>query len=208
MKINSIDHNVDFLKRQAKKLRKSHVSAELNHVQALDLVAQKHGYSSWNNFTKNLPTKAKTITQRRPEIPVPAVLNYHHTLTGAIIGQHPNRKMSVKNHFKLGRLLKELVSEVEYYKKADKIIRGIRITMDTWLACEYDKAALDTATFNSIYFGINTYHTDVIPSIKRQAQLKTLLRRARGILDCNYHECKPLNVLYSKFNLAMKALEN
>ncbi|MNX93576.1 hypothetical protein D3C86_1257640 [compost metagenome] len=205
MKFNSIDHNVDLLKRQAKKLKKSPDGP--SHSKALDLVAQKHGYQNWNNYIKAQPDKDKRKTQRRPEIPVPAALNYHHVLTGAIIGQHPNRKLSNKNHFKLGRLLKELLSEVEYYKKADKIIKAIRATMDTWLGCEYDKNAIDIVTFNNIYFGISTYHTDVIPSLKRQAQLRTLLRRARGILDCNYHDCKPLNVLYSRFDLAMKTLE-
>ena len=202
-KSKSNDYTVEYLKRQAKKLSKA---TGIRHFEALDKIAQEKGHPNWKQLIKKNDDGTEKPDARSPEIATPAALNYHHVFTGKVLGQHPNRKMSVKNHIKVGRFLKETQGELTYYKKAYNIIRNIRIKMDTWLGEEYNEKELDTATFNEIYFGNFTHNFDTIPSLGQRSKLRTLLRKARGVIDNSYHDCKPLERMHHMFDMAMNAL--
>jgi hypothetical protein len=202
-KING--HNADYLKRKARSLSKS---SGITHTEALNLIAKELGYASWDNFINNRkvePTAKDSL--RRPKTQEPAVLDYHDVRTGAIIGQHPNRKMSTRRHTRVGTLLQELLGEVEYHKRAKSAIQDIRIIMDTWLGCEYNEADLANAEFNQIYYGKSNYLDWEMPAPKRQTELKRMLREAKAVIDRSYHDCKPLDKLHERFDLALKALE-
>ncbi|MCR8556976.1 DUF5623 domain-containing protein [Mucilaginibacter sp. BJC16-A38] len=202
-KING--HNAAYLKRKAKNLSKAQ---GITHTQALNLVAKEHGYENWDNFmNKRKPEPRPEATPRRPKVPEPAVLNYHDVRTGAVIGQHPNKKMSVRRHTRVGTLLQELIGETEYHKRAKSALQDIRSLMDTWLGCEYNEAELPNAEFNPVYYGRSANLEWGVPTPKRQAELKRLLRAARSVIDRSYHDCKPLDKLHERFDLALKALE-
>lgn len=202
-KSKSNDYTVASLKRQAKQLSKI---AGIRHSEALEKIAQEKGYPNWKQLIKKNDDRIEKTDTRRPEITVPVTLSYHHVLTGKVLGQRPNRKMSVKNHIKVGRFLKEIQGELTYYKKAYNIIRNIRIKMDTWLGEEYNEKELDTAKFNEIYFGSFIHNFDTIPSLRQRSQLRILLRKARGVIDKSYHDCKPLEEIYHMYDIAMSAL--
>jgi hypothetical protein len=205
MKVKSIGHSAEFLKRKAKSLSKA---SGIAHTAALNMVAKDNGYESWDNFIKNQKVGPHTkAVLRRPKVPNPATLNYRDTRMGAILGQHPNKKMSVRRHAKVGSLLQELLNAVEYHKRAKSAIQDIRITMDTWLGLEYNEAELANTEFNQIYYGQRRFLSGGRPSQKQQAELKRRLRQVKAILDRSYHDCKPLERLYQRFELAAKALE-
>jgi hypothetical protein len=202
-KIIGID--ADHLKRRAKKASKA---LGITHTDALNLVAKEHGFTNWDNLINNRKAAPKVkVALRRPAVPTPAVLNYHNFMNGAVLGQHPNRKMPVRRHAQVGGYLQELLEAAEYHKRAKKALHDIRITLDTWLASEYSEAELDNSEFNGIYYGNTRYLEEGIPSLKRQAELKRKLRAARYVLDRCYHDCKPLDKLHQRFNMALKALE-
>ena len=197
--------NADHLKRKAKKTSKS---LGITHTEALNLVAKEQGFTNWDNFINNRKTAPKAkATVRRPAISQPAVLNYHDFRRGAVLGQHPNRKMPIRRHSQVGAYLQELLEAAEYHKRAKKVLQDIRILLDTWLGCEYSESELDNSEFNSIYYGNTRYLEEGIPSQKRQAELKRRLRAARYVVGRCYHDCKPLDKLHQRFDLALKALE-
>lgn len=206
MKIANTAHSAKFLKRNAKALKKE---LGITHIEALNLAAQNHGYSDWKRFLKQSnftpTTKPRLI---RPKIPVPAVLNYLNTFTGAVIGQHPNTKMSAKRHKRVGDLLYELICAAEYHKRAKKYLQDIRGILDTWLGCEYDELSMDNAEFNQMYYSKGARSKfETNPSERRLAELKRKLREAKQIVDRSYHDCKPLEKLHQKFMMAEKSLE-
>lgn len=199
------DHKASYLKRKARSACKS---LGITHTEALNLVAKDHGFTNWENFINGVkPTVKRKAGTIRPAIPLPAVLDYRNVLTGSIIGQHPNRKMTIRRHIRLGRILLELLSEVEYHKRAKNAIQGIRRIMDTWLGNEYNEAELPNIDFNPIYYSNILSYNESMPTESRQMALKRLLRVARTIVDRSYHDCKPLSKLYERFDLALKALE-
>lgn len=94
MKIKSNGHSASFFKRKAKNLKKQ---LGVSHTEALNLIAKEKGYPDWDSFVKKInPNEPSKVTIRRPKTPEPAVLNYHNFITGAVIGQHPNTKMTVR----------------------------------------------------------------------------------------------------------------
>ncbi|MFC7523129.1 DUF5623 domain-containing protein [Parapedobacter sp. GCM10030251] len=205
MKVKSTGHSAEFLKRKAKSLSKSR---PISHTEALNLVAKESGHENWNHFINCSASKpVRKVEPQRPKVPEPAALNYHNVITGAVIGQHPNRKMSVRHHKRAGFLLRELLDAVDYHKRAKKVLQDIRNTLDTWLGCEYNEVELDNREFNSIYYGNNRHIAEVKPSLKRQAELRRKLRAIKSIIDYSYHDCKPLEKLYQRFELAAKALD-
>jgi hypothetical protein len=202
-KING--HNADYLKRKAKNVSKE---LGITHTEALDLIAKDLGYADWYNLINNRKVEPlPKAALRSPKVPEPPVLNYRNFMTGTIIGQHPNKKMPIRRHARVGSLLQKLLEEVEYHKRAKNTIQDIRITMDTWLGCEYSEAELANAEFNQIYYGKTNNLDWDMPLQKRQAELKRLLRAARSVIDRSYHDCKPLDKLHQQFDLALKALE-
>jgi len=152
-KING--QNADYLKRKARSLSKS---SGITHIEALNLIAKELDYASWDNFINNRKVEPHPkVALGKPKVPEPAVLNYHDFRTGALIGQHPNKKVPIRRHARVGSLLQELLEEVEYHKRAKSAIQDIRIIMDTWLGCEYSEAELYNAEFNQIYYGKTNY---------------------------------------------------
>lgn len=207
MKIKSTDHSVTFFKRKAKILKKE---LGISHTEALNLVAKEQGYVDWDNFVKKCnPVQSPKVSIRRPKTPEPVVLNYHNFMTGAIIGQHPNAKMAVSRHAKVGNLLQVLLDATEYHKRAKNHLQEIQSIMDTWLGCEYSEEQLANSEFNEIYYGKSTpLPYEAKPSLSRQAELKRFLRNAKSIIDRSYHDCKPLEKLHQRFQQASKAMEN
>lgn len=130
-------------------------------------------------------------------------------MTGAIIGQHPNAKMTVSRHAKIGDLLQVLLNATEYHKRAKNHLQEIQSIMDTWLGCEYKEEQLANSEFNEIYYDkITQLPYEAKPSLSRQAELKRFLRNAKSIIDRSYHDCKPLEKLHQRFQQASKAIEN
>ncbi len=205
MKITTIGLSAESIKRKAKKVSKAN---GITHTAALNLVAKENGYENWEQVVNHTPGRPRQKPDRgRPAIPVPATLDYHHTISGKVIGQHPNRKMTVKRHARVGDLLSDILAAAEYHKRAKKALQDIRITMDTWLGCEYDEITLANQEFNSIYYGGGFYWTGDAPSLKEQAKFRIMLRRAKAIIDRSYHDCPPLEMLHKQFDTATKMLE-
>jgi hypothetical protein len=178
---------------------------------ALDMIALEHGFRNWKHYcmeTNKVQTQVKPNIRKRPVIPVPAEVDYHDVIFGRVLGQRPNRNMFAQRHKKIGRILSELLEETFYHKRAHKILFQIRIDLDTWLGYEYDSSVMGNAEFNSVYYGNHTEFVDGIPSVKRQAQLRTLLRQAKQILLSAYHDCEPLEKMLSQFDNLMVKLDN
>lgn len=197
----------EFLKRKAKNIRKT---SGITHSQALDNIAREQGYQDWKHYSiqsKKVLIPKKSNVLKRPATPTPAEIDYHDVFRGRVLGQRPNRSMSAKRHKKIGKILVELLEETLYHKRAHKILLQIRINLDIWLGYEYDQSVMDDATFNKIYYGNHTEFVNDIPSIKRQAQLRTLLRIAKRILLSSYHDCKPIEKMLNQFDNAMAKLE-
>ncbi|MBB2148975.1 DUF5623 domain-containing protein [Pedobacter gandavensis] len=207
MKIKATGHSATFFKRKAKTLKKE---LGVSHTEALNLLAKEQGCVDWDSFVKKTkPTQRPKVAIRRPKTPVPEILNYHNFMTGAIIGQHPNTKMTVRNHAQVGDLLQVLLDATEYHKRAKNHLQEIHSVLDTWLGCEYSEEQLANAEFNEIYYGKTTLlPCETKPSLSRQAELKRFLRNAKAIIDQSYHDCKPLEKLHQRFQQAAKALEN
>lgn len=199
-------HTSAFLKRKAKQLRKS---SGITHAQALDIVVNEHGYKNWKHFLANNTDNNPLRTNRvigRPNVPMVAEVEYHDVIYGRVLGKRPNRTMIIKRHMKIGSILSELLEETYYYRKANKILIDIRTHLNTWLGYEYDKTVMNNQDFFSVYHRDHSLIVDDIPSITRQAQLRTLLRRARVTLMASYHNCPCLEKLFEKFDKAMFAL--
>lgn len=205
MKITTIGQSAESIKRKAKKLRKAN---GITHTEALNLVAKENGYENWEQVVNHQPALTRQKAERRrPAIPTPAALDYRNTINGKVIGQHPNRKMTVRRHARVGDLLSDILAVAEYHKRAKKALQDIRITLDTWLGCEHDEDTLANQEFNSIYYGGGIYWTGDAPSLKEQAKFRIMLRRAKAIIDRSYHDCLPLDMLHRQFDGALRLLE-
>lgn len=207
MKIKPTGQSAAFFKRKAKSLKKQ---LGISHTEALNFLAKEEGHVDWDSLVKKSNSVQRPkVTIRRPKVPEPAILNYHNFMNGEIIGQHPNTKMIVRRHAQVGDLLQMLIEATEHHKRAKNHLQEIRSIMDTWLGCEYSEEQLANAEFNQIYYGKTTLLTyEGKPSLTRQAELKRLLRKAKAIIHRSYHDCKPLEKLYQRFQQAAKALEN
>lgn len=200
---------VEFLKRKAKSICKT---SRLTHTMALYMVALESGSKNWMHYIKETKLaqdiSLKSNKLKRPVVPVPAEIVIRDVIYGRIIGQRPNRSMSVKRHKKVGKILAELLEETFYHKRAHKILFQIRIDLDSWLGEEYGPSVMGNAEFNSIYYGSHTEFVDHIPSVRRQARLRTLLRQTKQILLSGYHDCKPLEKMLEQFDNALVKLNN
>jgi len=206
MKIKSTGKSAEFFKRKAKSLKKQ---LGISHTEALNYLAKGEGHVDWDSFIKTFnPVPRVKTSIRKPKTPEPSILNYHNFMTWAIIGQHPNTKMSVRRHAQVGDFLHVLLEASEHHKRAKNHLQEIRNIMDTWLGCEYNEEQLANAEFNQIYYAKTPLLCEVKPSLTRQAELKRLLRNAKAIIDRSYHHCKPLEKLHQRFQQAAKALEN
>jgi len=206
MKVKSKGLDSAFLKRKAKSLKKQ---LGISHTTSLDLVVKQYGFKNWNEFNNQLPVTqvTKVLLPVRPTVPYPAVLDYHNVYNGVVIGQHPNTKMTPRNHKRLGDLLQDLLAVVEYHKRAKRVCQDIIATMDNWLGCEYNEAELGNEEFNSIYYGKYKPFPETRPSERQQQKYKRWLRRAKQLIDQNYHDCKPLEKLHLRFELAARLLD-
>ncbi|MBG6234745.1 hypothetical protein IWX76_001313 [Pedobacter sp. CAN_A7] len=205
MKIKTPGPSAAFLKRKAKFLKKT---LGITHVTSLDLVSKQYGFKSWNDYYEHsiiIPVVKKVFS--RPQAPHPLVLDYHNIWTGAVIGQHPNVKMSKRGHKQVGYLLQDLQGAVEYHKVAKRVIREIIYILDTWLGCEYTEAEMQNEEFNSMYYNKEKEYLEVRPTQRQQQRYKRWLRKAKELINENYHDCKPLQKLHERFEMAAKALD-
>lgn len=191
------------LRRQAKKLSKE---SGICYMAALDSIAKNDGHSNWVAHIKSVAIeKEPDLGFKKSKWRIPYAVDYHDVRRGTVLGQRPNAKMSVKRHSKIGEILGELLFETEYHKRARKLVQDIRITLDCWLGYEYEE--MGNAEFNQIYYGSRQQSGQPIPSQKRLAQLKRMLRTAKSILSTGYPECNPLAKLFERFDLAIKTLD-
>jgi hypothetical protein len=205
MKIKTPGPSPAFLKRKAKFLKKK---LGITHITSLDHVVKQYGFKSWSDYSNHGVTSpaAKKITSR-PLAPSPLVLDYHNIWTGAIIGQHPNVKMSKRGHKQVGYLLQDLLGAVEYHKLAKRAIRNIIYILDTWLGCEYTEVEMQNEEFNSMYYSKKKEYLEARPTLRQQQKYKRWLRKATELINENYHDCKPLQKLHERFEFAAKALD-
>ncbi|TJY62550.1 hypothetical protein FAZ19_18935 [Sphingobacterium alkalisoli] len=178
---------------------------------ALDMIALEYGYKNWMHYIKEIKQvqiRLKQNLPKRPASPTPDEIAIHDVIYGRVLGQRPNRNMSTRRHKKIGKILAELLEETTYHKRAHKILFQIRVDLDSWLGEEYGPSVMGNAEFNSIYYGSHTEFVDDIPSARRQAQLRTLLRQAKKILLSAYHDCKSLEKLLGQFDNALDKLES
>lgn len=198
---------VEFLKRKAKLIRKTN---GITYTTALDMTALDHGFKNWMHYSKETkllqPLPKKSIL-KRPSSPTPSEVAIRDVIYGKVLGQRPNRSMSTKRHKKVGKILAELLEETFYHKRAHTILFQIRINLDRWLGEEYGPSAMGIAEFNSIYYGGHTEFVDDIPSVKKQAQLRALLRQAKQILLSAYHDCNSLKKLLEQFDNVLAKLD-
>ena len=205
MKNTPKGHSAESLKRKAKEVKKSR---GISHVQALDIVAKENGAENWKHYLKDQPLIAKIQpTIRRPETPVPSTLKYFNVVTGHSIGEHPNRKMPIRRHKAIGKILHQLSLEIEYHKRARNHVQDIRSILDDWMGCEYSESELGNEKFNNIYYGRKARILKVVPSLGRTAELKRMLRRIGNIVERSYHSCKPVEKLQTKIGKALESLD-
>lgn len=177
---------------------------------ALDMVALESGFKNWKHYIEetksgqDISVKPKKLN--RPTIPVPDEIDIQDVIFGKVLRQRPNRSMTTKRHKKVGKILTELLEETYYHKRAHNILFQIRINLDSWLGEEYDSSVMGNAEFNSIYYDNHTVFVNSIPTVKRQAQLRTLLRQAKQILLRSYHDCDSLKKLLEQFDSALVKL--
>ena len=104
-KLNSA--KADFIKRQAKKLRKE---LAIPHHAALDLAARSNGNSNWKNFLNNDGKVARVESEQpfiiRPTVILPSTLGYQ-MFPNKRKNRRPNAKMPIAIHQQVAILLKE-----------------------------------------------------------------------------------------------------
>jgi len=111
MNLNTHNHSVTYVKRQAKRIKKA---LNLPHHEALDQAASILGYSNWRNF---LSRSNKTVQDDKLRVMARTgskTLGYIRTLVGP--QRRPNGKMPISVHKEVGRLLKEIYAAT-YYRK-------------------------------------------------------------------------------------------
>lgn len=165
-------HSADYIKRQAKKLKKE---LGIPHHVALDKAAQNSGFANWKNFVNGAstlvrhPTRSEHIAaQKRP---TPLVLTYGRILSRNL-HKRPNAKMPVSAHQEIALLLREARCGTLYNKRAETPIGEVRTTLDDWVQKEYptDKE-MSNDVFHAMYYGGDDFETERSPSEERKQQL-------------------------------------
>ncbi|WP_066754019.1 DUF5623 domain-containing protein [Sphingobacterium populi] len=123
--------------------------------------------------------------------------------------KRPNAKAPIKVHQRLGELLKELYSAMEYNKKGLRAISTVKFTLDNWIQLEYtSREELTDEVFFQIYYGDTNHPSDPWPTDRKKSQLKRLVKDVRILIREAYHNCAPIQVLNKKLDVAIKAIEN
>lgn len=202
------DSSAKRIKRYAKKIKKE---MGIPHHLALDLSSIESGYSNYKNLLNNSLTvpKRKRITPTTVDVlPYPLTLPY--SMFGSPSGaKRPNAKASIKIHKRLGALLKELYSAMEYNKKGLSAISYVKSTLDDWIQLEYtSREELTDEVFFRVYYGDTNHPSDPWPTDRKKNQLKRLVQDVRILLSKAYHKCAPIQILNRKLDVAIKAIEN
>ena len=140
--------NAKSLKRQARKLQKE---LGITYHIALNRVSVNAGFNSWKGFlNKSVKPAVQPPFIQRPIAPDPPVLKCYAVNTGALMGERPNRRLTVSQHAALGNLLQEVLNYTRYHKRANKPVRDIIYNMDHWLGYEYPEDELSLENFNKL----------------------------------------------------------
>ncbi len=199
-------HTAEYLKRQAKNLKKQF---GITYLQALDKAAISAGFTGWNNFVNKSSSisKAKPKKAAKVKLLVPLVLQFHLVLSNVKISR-PNARMPIDAHKEVGAILKILKNATEHNKRACRPITDIAFMLDEWAQKEYtDRKELSDAVFFDLYYGNEKTPAETAPSAQRKMELQALCNRVKSILKKSYHDCKPVRDLLSKADLAIKWID-
>lgn len=197
-------HTADYLKRQAKKLKKV---MGITHTEALDKVVQAIGYSNWKHYTG---CTAHVLHQPASKpIPYPSVLPYSLFPNRKVL-KRPNAKMPVAAHQEIGTLLQEVHAASYYRKSVNTPVGIVRCDLDDWIQKEYlSHQELPNEVFSKIYYGREGEHPMPERAISEEMKINFInkLRRVQQILGEHYHVCSPLKEMQKRLDSVINALE-
>lgn len=200
-------HSAEYLKRQAKKIKKR---LGITHLKALDKAAQNAGFTGWKNFQNLSSTGTGPVKVMQPAkriLPKPAVLGFYPAMS-SVRHLRPNAKMPVPAHKELGAILKILKNATENHKRAAAPLKDVGYLLDEWVQKEYtDRKELADEEFFELYYGDGDTEAEQSPAIERKEELKGLCRKAKGIIKRNYHDCGPVRQLLKKLDNAIKWID-
>lgn len=201
-------HNADYVKRLAKKIKKSE---GITYLQALNKAASNLDFYNWKHFVNLSRDNSNSLVKVKPiaiKLPNPLVLPYF-TLSARNGDIRPNARMPITMHQEIGSLLKALFSITEFHKRAQSPISRARNVLDDWVQQEYqDHEELPNQVFFRMYYGDVDARAEYNPSPERKQELIVMVQRAQRILKEGYHECRPVRLLNQKLDRVIKALGN
>lgn len=200
-KING--HSADYLKRQARNIKKEQ---GITHLEALNKAAILAGFTGWDNFVNKSkePLKRKRVPLGlTSKAPSPLVLTYY-AFGAKQSEKRPNAKMPIEAHLQMGELLKEVGNATDAYKRAKNALGYVRTTLDDWAQREYSRKELSDDVFFDMYYGNSDAPVEYSPSSERKQQLVSLCQTAKTILTKYYPDCSPLRTLNKKLDLTIK----
>lgn len=200
-------HSAEYLKRQAKKIKKQ---LGITHLKALDKAAQNAGFTGWKHFQNLISADKVTVKSKQPikkQLPKPSVLAFYPALS-SVRHLRPNAKMPVAAHKELGAILKVLKNATEEHKRAVMPITDVAYLLDEWVQKENKgRKELSDDVFFELYYGDEDTETEQAPTPERKEELKKLCRNAKSIIQRNYHDCGPTRQLLKKLDNAIKWID-
>lgn len=204
MNLPKKDHSAEYIKRQAKKIKKE---TGVPHHEALEKAAKNAGFSNWKHALKASSAAIANDGTAQP-VPRPAVVPFYRFLAQTP-DYRPNTRMPIAAHQEIGRLLKEVCAASHFARKSVyNPINSVRSELDEWIAREYiSHQELPNYVFLDIYY----HGPEDSPALKLSTQQKDKLIsdifQVKEILGNHYHDCKPLRSIYKRLGTALKAIE-
>lgn len=130
---------------------------------------------------------------------------YVQTFVGA--QRRPNAKMPINAHEKVGALLTSVLVASYHRKGVYNRVDSVRSELDEWIQREYNRAELSSERFFDLY-----YHEDSVSNVRGLSQEEKFqhaasLEEAKRILLSHYPDCKPLRVLLSRLERALRSMQ-
>lgn len=197
-------HSAEYIKRQAKKIKKE---TGVPHHEALEKAAKNAGFSNWKHALKASSAAIANDGTTRP-VPRPAVVPFYRLLAQTP-DYRPNTRMPITAHQEIGKLLKEVCAASDFVRKSVyKPIDSVRCELDDWIQVEYkSREELPNKVFFNIYYHGPTPSTARELSFEQKETLCSKLHQVKQILDQHYHDCKPLRSIHKRIDRALKAIE-
>lgn len=197
-------HSAEYIKRQAKKIKKE---TGVPYHEALEKAARNAGFSNWKHFLNSSGGNVLSFDEGK-KTPRPAVVSFYRMLSQTP-DYRPNARMPIAAHQEIGKLLKEVCTASNFVRKSVyNPVNSVRCELDDWIQQEYkSNEELPNEVFLQIYYHGTGASSVQKLSIEQQDTLCGNLHKAKEILDQNYHDCKPLRSLYKRLDRAIKAIE-